>query len=97
MSGQIKIVAKMPVKEEKMETFRSLATELIECSTQEPGNISYTLNVSKKDPCLLVFIEAWQDKAALKAHNQTEHFTRILPQLLQLCDGEPVSEMFVEV
>lgn len=97
MSENIKIVAKMQVKPENLETFKNLAAELVEKSRQEPGNCAYSLNASKKDSCLLAFIETWQDKEALKVHKQTEHFTRILPQLLQLCNEDPVSEMYTEL
>jgi len=95
--GSIKIVAKMPVKEENLEAFCRLAGELVEKSREEAGNVYYSLNVSKKDPCLLTFLECWADKAALKAHNSTEHFTRILPQLLVLCSGEPTTELYIEL
>jgi len=43
----------------------------------------------------LTFLECWQDKAAIAYHNETEHFTRILPQLLALCDGTPVKETYL--
>ena len=95
--GSIKIVAKMPVAEENLEKFKALAAELVEKSRQEPGNIFYSLNVHKKDPCLLTFIECWKDKDAIKSHNASEHFTRIFPQLSALCTAQPTAEMFVEV
>lgn len=95
--GSIKIVAKMPVAEENVEIFKSLAAELVEKSRQEPGNLFYSLNVHKKDPCLLTFIECWKDKEAIKAHNASEHFVRIFPQLAALCTEQPSAEMFAEV
>ena len=95
--GSIKIVAKMPVAEEHVEAFKTMAAELVEKSRQEPGNLYYSLNVHKKNPCLLTFIEGWKDKDAIKFHNATEHFTRIFPQLAALCTEQPTAEMFVEV
>lgn len=95
--GSIKIVAKMPVAAENVETFKALAKELVEKSRQEEGNLYYSLNVKKHEPCMLVFVECWRDKAAIEFHNATEHFTRILPQLRALCDGAPSKELFVEV
>ncbi len=88
-------VVKMPVPQENTEKFIALAAELVEKSQKEPGNIYYHLTVSKKDPCCLTFLECWQDKAAIAYHNETEHFTRILPQLLALCDGNPVKETYL--
>lgn len=97
VAGTLKIVARMPVKQEKHQQFIALAAELIEKSRQEDGNFHYSLNTSKKDPDCLVFLEAWKDKEALKVHKATEHFQRILPQLVALCDGQPESEMFTQL
>ena len=95
MENAIHFVVKMSVAPENVEVFKALAAPLVEKSRQEEGNIFYTLSVSKKDPCCLTFLECWKDKAAIAFHNETEHFTRILPQLLTLCDGNPVKETYL--
>ena len=93
----IKIFAEMTVKAECLATFKSLARELVEKSAAEEGNVSYSLNESLADPCVLAFIEIWKDQAAIDSHNATEHFTSILPKLQELCaGGEPV-KLFKEV
>jgi quinol monooxygenase YgiN len=93
----IKIVAKMPVKESEVETFKAAAKELVEKSAAEAGNVSYSLNVSTTDPCLFVIMECWKDQAAIDFHNQTEHFTTILPKLSALCEGDVSIELFNEI
>lgn len=95
--GPVKIVAKMPVAEENVQKFIALAEELIEKSRAEEGNIHYSLNVDKANPCLLVFTETWRDKEAIRFHNATEHFTRIVPQLGALCSGERIKDTFIEL
>ena len=95
--GTIAIVAKMPVPQENQEAFLKLAEELVAKSRQEEGNLYYALNVSKKDENCLAFVESWKDKEAVKAHNATEHFQRILPQLRALCVGEPNTELFTQL
>lgn len=93
----IKIFAEMTVKAECLATFKSLARELVEKSAAEEGNVSYSLNESLEDPCVLAFFEIWKDQAAIDSHNATEHFTTILPKLQELCaGGEPV-KLFKEV
>lgn len=57
----IKIVAKMLVKVDKVEEFKSTARELVVKSRAEAGNIFYSLNVSAANPRLLAFIECWKD------------------------------------
>ena len=93
----IKIVAKMPVKEDQVENFKTLARELVEKSAAEEGNVSYTLNVSKENKCLFAVIECWKDQAAVDYHNNTKHFTTLLPKIAALCDGEVTVELFDEV
>ena len=90
----IKIVAKMVVREDAIGQFHELAKELVEKSRAEEGNISYSLNQSTADRKLHAFIEIWKDQAAIDAHNQTEHFTTILPELTT--EPQPV-DLFTEV
>ena len=97
MENAIHLVVKMPVCAENQEKFRSVAAELIEKSRQEAGNISYCLGTTKKDPEALIFLECWKDREAIAFHNETEHFKRILPQLLALCNGAPTKETYIEL
>jgi quinol monooxygenase YgiN len=70
----ISIIAKIPIKEEKMteaiEAFKQLMKEV----AKEEGTLSYTLNVSQKDPATLVVMERYKDKDSLMAHSSTPHF-----------------------
>lgn len=95
--GPIKIVAKMPVSADKVQAFIALAEELVRCSKAEEGNLHYSLNVSKYDPNLLIFTESWRDQAAIDFHNSTEHFTRILPQLREMCADKPSKDVCYEI
>ncbi len=90
----IKIVAKMPVKADQVDTFKSIAKELVEKSAAEEGNLSYSLNVSQADPNCFAIVEFWKDQAAIDFHNATEHFTTLLPKLAELCDGEIGIDLF---
>ena len=96
MKTNIKIIAKMPVAPENAPKFKELARELVEKSRQEPGNVYYSLNEAD-DPGMLVFVECWKDKDAIREHNAMEHFTRILPQLRALCSASPSKEVYSEV
>ena len=93
----IKIVAKMKVKGSEIENFKALARELVEKSAAEAGNVSYSLNVSTTDPQQFAIIECWKDQAAIDFHNNTEHFTGILPKMAPLTEGEMTVELFSEV
>ena len=93
----IKIVAKNYVKPECVQAFKDTAKELIEKSRAEEGNIFYTLNVSMSDPNTLVFIENWKDQSAIDFHNNTDHFTSIVPKLAEMCNAEGEVELFSEI
>ena len=93
----IKIVAKMMVREDAIDRFHALAKELVEKSRAEEGNVSYSLNQSTADRKVHAFIEIWKDQAAIDAHNQTEHFTTILPKLAELTTEPQPVDLFTEV
>ena len=84
----ISIVAKFKVKEEQEKLFLNLIKELGEASQAEKGCIEYILHRHSKDPQTFCLIEKWQDLAAIDKHNNTKHFTIIVPQLLELSEAE---------
>ena len=93
----IKIVAKRTVRTGQTDRYLALAGELVERSRAEAGNVFYTLNRSTTDPDTFVFLEAWRDQAAVDAHNASEHFTRLVPQLGALVETAFPVELFTEV
>ena len=90
----IYIVAKQTIDPAKIEQYRALAQELVEASRKEEGNISYVNVQSTEDPRVHTFIECWKDEEAIKIHNATEHFTRIIPQLGELFAGEEEVKLY---
>lgn len=80
----IKIVAKNIVKEDCIHEFMKYASKLIEESRKETGCKQYGLFQDISNPFVLTFIEEWRDEDAIKAHNNSEHFVRIVPKLKEL-------------
>ena len=93
----IKIVAKFVVKDECIDRFKELASELVEKSAKEDGNAFYTLNQSTKAANEFAFIECWKDKESTDKHGASEHFTRIFPQLKECNEGDLSIDSFVEI
>jgi quinol monooxygenase YgiN len=85
----ISVIAKIPVKEEKrdeaIEAFKQLVAEV----AKEEGTLSYTLNVSKNEPNVLVVMERYKDKEALKTHSSTPHFQSFFAKAGELFSGSP--------
>lgn len=77
----ITIVAKTVVKESEINNFIDLAQELISESKKEAGCIEYNLYQDTNDKNVLTFIERWESEEAINIHNETPHFTSIVPKL----------------
>ncbi|MBP2033449.1 quinol monooxygenase YgiN [Clostridium algifaecis] len=84
----ITIVAKSLLKKGKTEEFKILAEELMKESRNEKGCISYNLYEDINKCNTLTFIEEWQNEEAINLHNNSKHFTNIVPKLVDLQEGE---------
>lgn len=93
----LKVVAKLTVKKDRIEDFKSAAEELIKKSNAEEYNVFYTLNQSIEDEQKFAFIECWKDRDALKTHEATEHFTGIFPVLGEMTEGSEPVEIYQEI
>jgi quinol monooxygenase YgiN len=87
----ITIVAKCIIKKDKIEEFKKLAEELVKESKNEAGCISYGLFEDIKEATVLTFIEEWKDMDAIEEHNNTAHFTSIVPKFDELRENSDVN------
>lgn len=87
----ITIVSKAEVRGENIEKYLDLVTELADKSRKEPGCISYDLYTDINSQNILTFIEEWKDLSTIEAHNASEHFMRIVPQLRELRDSSELN------
>ena len=90
----IHILASFEVKNDKLSDFITLCNELIEESRKEKGCISYHLQQNTEKENHLVFIEEWESNEAIKQHNASRHFTRIVPLLVEMCESAPIIQTF---
>lgn len=81
----IKIVAENFVKPGQVEEFIKKAAPLVAASQKEAGCVYYTLNQDENDKTHLTFIEQWIDEDAITTHNNSDHFTKIVPVLGEFC------------
>lgn len=88
----VRIVAEMKLKEGCKAKVLEMAKELIEKSQAEAGCIDYILFQDRTDENTVTFIEAWQDDAAIEIHNNSDHYTTIVPKL-----GECVEASIVKL
>ena len=90
----IHILASFKVKNDKLSDFIKLCNELIEESRKEEGCVSYHLQQNTEKENHLVFVEEWKSNEAIEKHNSSEHFTRIVPLLVEMCEDAPVIQTF---
>ncbi len=93
----LSIIAKLPVKEGKMDEAIAAIKELMSQVKTEPGTLLYTLNRDKKNPNLLIFMERYKDQAALEFHGSTPHFKAFFGKGAELLSGRPEISVMEEI
>lgn len=71
-------------KSENKKPVIDAATDLVELSLHDPGCISYDVYGSLTNDDRLMIIETWENETALKAHMESDHFKRLVPQIEEL-------------
>lgn len=84
----ISIVAKFKVNTGEEEKFLNLVNNLGEASRAEEGCIEYILHKDVEKPLTYCILEKWKNQAAIDAHNNSPHFTTIVPQIVQIAQAE---------
>jgi quinol monooxygenase YgiN len=74
------VSAKWRAKEGKEQRLLQVIREMTPPSRAEPGNVFYQAQRSLEDPRLFYLYEQYVDEAGYAAHQDTEHFTRLVKQ-----------------
>ena len=84
----ISIVAKFTVNEGQEDNFLKLVNELGVASRAEKGCIEYVLHKDVQKPLTYCILEKWKDQAAIDLHNNSVHFTSIVPKIVAITKAE---------
>lgn len=71
---KIVLIARVKVKEDKIEELKSAALKIVADSRAEEGNINYDIHQSVEDETLFFWHETWKNKAAIDEHFETPFF-----------------------
>lgn len=93
----IHILAHFEVKKEEISRFLELCSELIQESRKESGCIAYNLHQSNENENNFVFVEEWKTENDIQSHNSSQHFVKIVPLLVSLCEKDPVITTYSRV
>ncbi len=94
----VALIAKMKIKEGKMDEAIELFRDLVPKVGKEEGTMAYAVCRDKAAPSLLVVVERYRDREAIKDHSSTPHFKEFSKAVGTLLDGKPdltiVEEIF---
>ena len=71
---------------------KQMTAQAQRCLANEPGCLQFDVVQDPKNPARLVMLEVYQDDAAIKAHQESQHFKDFRPVITEL-----VAERKVEV
>ena len=74
------VFAKWKVKDDALEYVLPLMETLIEESKKEPGNLGYHICQLQSDSNSFYLFERYEDKTALEAHKESQHFKELVLQ-----------------
>lgn len=72
------------VEASKKEKMLQIANDLVAASQKDAGCIAYDLFASTTRPDVFMICETWSDETVLAAHEQSEHFQKLVPQIQEL-------------
>ena len=91
------IIAKLPVKEDKVEEAIELFKGLIVKVAEEEGTLAYTINRDQANPNTVVVMERYKDKAAIDAHSSTPYFKEFSAKIGEYLAGKPEITILDEI
>jgi len=93
----ISVIAKIPIKEGKVEEAITAVKELMVQVAREEGTLLYTLNRDPSSPNTLVIMERYKDKAAFDVHTSTPHFKAFFAKSKAFIGGRPEITLMEEI
>lgn len=85
----IKVIAKMVIKEDKVEEFKNIVKELVAETRKEEGCMIYELFQDVNNKNELSFVEEWESSEALQKHMNSKHFQEALPKFAEIQEKKP--------
>jgi len=85
----ITVIAKLPIKEGKMDEVLAEFKVLMAEVAKEEGTVLYSLNSEKAKPNTLVVVEQYKDKDAFNFHSSTPHFKEFFTKSAALIGENP--------
>jgi quinol monooxygenase YgiN len=92
--NSLRTIARVRARRDKVDELRALLKALVGPTRNEKGCIAYVLLQNRNDPTDFVFLEEWENDAALKGHSASEHMKDLRSKLRALTDREPEAQRY---
>ena len=93
----ITVIAKLPIKEGKMDEVLAEFKVLMAEVAKEEGTVLYSLNSEKAKPNTLVLVEQYKDKDAFNFHSSTPHFVDFFTKSAAFIGNNPEIVVMKEI
>lgn len=93
----LSVVARLKIKDGEMDEALKAIKELMPGVAAEEGTLFYSVNKDPNTPDLIVFVERYKDKAALREHSTTAHFKSFFTKIGGLLEGQPEMTVLEEL
>ena len=93
----ITVIAKLPIKEGKMEEALTEIKELMAKVAKEEGTVLYSHNSEKANPNTLVLVEQYNDKDSFNFHSSTPHFVDFFTKSAAFIGNNPEIVVMKEI
>lgn len=77
----IKVIAKITVKPDMIDTLKNIVPGLIAETRKESGCISYQLFQDLNNKNVFAMIEEWENQETLNKHMNSKHFQEAIPKI----------------
>jgi quinol monooxygenase YgiN len=84
----IKVIAKITIKEDSIDTFKETAVKLVAETRREFGCMSYQLYSDVNIKNEFTFVEEWANPDALQNHMKAKHFQDAMAKFADLSEKE---------
>ena len=90
MNGEkIVLVARLKVKEDKIEEAKKAALAIVADSRAEAGNVSYDIHQAIDDPTVFIWHETWMHKGAIDEHFEKDFFKSFFAEVNEYAAEPP--------
>ncbi len=88
-SEQIVLIARLKVKDDKVDELKKAGLAIVEASRDEAGNINYDIHQCIEDETVFFWHETWASKASIDEHFATPFFGEFFKTVEQIAAEPP--------